>query len=394
MQSNSLRWVFPFVALAIGVVGFMGINAIAQEDQNKTAVDTRPTVQVEPVEANNHQVIINSYGEIKPLENTQLAAQVSGEVVSWHPSFVAGGVVSRGDTLISIEKDNYEAAVLVAEADLARAKAALIEEQAQAKVAEDEAKRFPNKARTDLFLRKPQVLSAQAAVKSAQAALKRAQRDLDNCDIKAPYDALVVSRNVGVGQFVAMGAQVADLNNIETAEVIIPIAGFDSVFLPERIKGIKATIIQKGLNSFTREGVIDRDLGIVDNATRMSSLVVRIEDPYGLKTQQPAIKFGSYVQVNFAGAMLNNIYRLPQSLVNNQTVWIVNENQELEPRKVTVVREEGEYFYISSGLNADDKLVTTLPEYPQKGMQVKVAGMGEPSNANTNTESSADAQQL
>ncbi|TMO81503.1 efflux RND transporter periplasmic adaptor subunit [Pseudoalteromonas sp. S3776] len=394
MQSNSLRWVFPFVALAIGIVGFKGINAIAQEDQNKTAVDTRPTVQVEPVEANNHQVIINSYGEIKPLENTQLAAQVSGEVISWHPNFVAGGVVSRGDTLISIEKDNYEAAVLVAEADLARAKAALIEEQAQAKVAEDEAKRFPGKARTDLFLRKPQVLSAQAAVKSAQAALKRAQRDLENCDIKAPYDALVVSRNVGVGQFVAMGAQVADLNSIETAEVIIPIAGFDSVFLPERIKGIKATIIQKGLNSFTREGVIDRDLGIVDNATRMSSLVVRIEDPYGLKTQQPAIKFGSYVQVNFAGAMLNNIYRLPQSLVNNQTVWIVNENQELEPRKVTVVREEGEYFYISSGLNADDKLVTTLPEYPQKGMQVKVAGISEPSNANKNTESSADAQQL
>lgn len=395
MQSNSLRWVFPFVALAVGVVGFMGINAIAQEDDNKTAVDTRPTVQVEPVEANNHQVIINSYGEIKPLESTQLAAQVSGEVISWHPSFVAGGVVSRGDTLISIEKDNYEAAVLVAEADLARAQAALIEEQAQAKVAEDEAKRFPNKARTDLFLRKPQVLSAQATVKSAQAALKRAQRDLENCDIKAPYDALVVSRNVGVGQFVAMGAQVADLNNIETAEVIIPIAGFDSVFLPERIKGIKATIIQKGLNSFTREGVIDRDLGVVDNATRMSSLVVRIEDPYGLKTQQPAIKFGSYVQVNFAGAMLNNIYRLPQSLVNNQTVWIVNENQELEPRKVTVVREEGEHFYISSGLNADDKLVTTLPEYPQKGMQVKVAGVAEQSsNINTNTESSADAQQL
>ncbi|ASM51547.1 hypothetical protein PESP_a3789 [Pseudoalteromonas espejiana DSM 9414] len=394
MQSNSLRWVFPFVALAIGIVGFMGINAIAKEEDNKVAVDTRPTVQVEPVAANNHQVIINSYGEIKPLENTQLAAQVSGEVISWHPNFVAGGVVARGETLISIEKDNYEAAVLVAEADLARAQAALIEEQAQAKVAEDEATRFPGKARTDLFLRKPQVLSAQASVKSAQAALKRAQRDLENCDIKSPYDALVVSRNVGVGQFVAMGAQVADLNNIETAEVIIPIAGFDSVFLPDRIKGIKATVIQKGLNSFTREGVIDRDLGIVDNATRMSSLVVRINDPYGLKTKQPAIKFGSYVQVNFAGAMLNNIYRLPQSLVNNQTVWIVNDQQELEPRKVTVVREEGEYFYISSGLNADDKLVITLPEYPQKGMQVKVAGMADASSVETNTENSANAQQL
>ncbi|WP_286891040.1 efflux RND transporter periplasmic adaptor subunit [Pseudoalteromonas sp. ESRF-bin5] len=392
MQTNSLRWVFPFVALAIGVVGFKAINALANEQEKKVLVDTRPTVQVEPVSANDHQVVINSYGEVKPLENTQLSAQVSGEVLSWHPSFVAGGVVARGETLFSIEKDNYEAAVLVAEAELARAQAGFIEEQAQAKVAEDEAKRFPSKARTDLFLRKPQVLSAQANVKSAQAALKRAQRDLENCDVKAPYDALIVSRNVGVGQYVTMGSQVAELNNIETAEVIIPIAGFDSVFLPERIKGITATVIQKGLNSFTREGVIDRDLGIVDNATRMSSLVVRIEDPYGLKNKQPAIKFGSYVQVNFAGTTLNNIYRLPQALVNNQTVWVVGENQTLEPRKVTVIREEGEYFYISSGLKADDKLVVTLPEYPQKGMEVKIAG-AQPAPESSDV-STSNTQQL
>ncbi|KPH89649.1 hypothetical protein AMS57_15950 [Pseudoalteromonas undina] len=377
MQGNVLRWIFPFVALTLGVVGFAAINAIAKESDKKEVIDTRPTVQVEAVSANNHQVIINSYGEVQPLENTQLSAQVSGEVVSWHPSFVAGGVVGRGEILFTIEKDNYEAAVLQAEAELARAQAMLIEEQAQAKVAEDEAKRFPNKARTDLFLRKPQVLSAQASVKSAQAALKRAQRDLDNCEITAPYDALVVSRNVGVGQFVSMGAQVAELNNIETAEVIIPIAGFDSVFLPERVKGVTATVIKTGLNGFTRQAVIDRDLGIVDNATRMSSLVVRIEDPYGLTNQQPAIKFGTYVQVNFAGTMLNNIYRLPQELVNNQTVWVVNDEQQLEPRKVKVIREEGEYFYISDGLEANDKLVTTLPEYPQKGMAVKIAGLTE-----------------
>jgi membrane fusion protein, multidrug efflux system len=373
MQKRILKWVFPFVALAIGIMSFMGINSIAEEVAEKKPVDTRPTVKVENILANSHQVIINSYGEVKPLENTLLSAQVSGEVLSWHPRFIAGGIVGRGETLFTIENDNYQAAVLQAEAELTRAQAMLIEEQAQAQVAEDEAKRFPSKARTDLFLRKPQVLSAQAAVKSAQAALKRAQRDLANCEVTAPYDALVVSRNIGVGQFVSMGSQVAELNNIETAEIIIPIAGFDSAFLPERIKDITATIMQKGLNSFTREGVIDRDLGIVDSATRMSSLVVRIADPYGLKDKQPAIKFGSYVQVSFAGATLNNIYRLPQALVNNQTVWVVNESQELEPRKVTVIREEGEFFYISSGLNADDKLVITLPEYPQKGMPVKIA---------------------
>ena len=375
MRTSILKWTLPFVLLGFGIAGFVGINAIAQEPEKKEAIDTRPVVMVEPVAANDHQVMINSYGEVKPLESTSLSAQVSGEVVSWHPNFVAGGIVARGETLFSIETDNYEAALLQAQAELAQAQAQLIEEQAQAKVAEDEANRFPNKKRTALFLREPQVLSAQASVKSAQAKLKRAQRDLDNCKVTAPYDALVVSREIGVGQYINIGAQVAELNNIETAEVIIPIAGFDSVFLPERVKGITATVIKTGLHGFTREAVVDRDLGVVDNATRMSSLVVRIEDPYGLVNKQQAIKYGSYVQVSFAGTTLQNIYRLPQELVNNRTVWIVNDEQQLEPRKVKVIREEGEYFYISDGLEADDQLVLTLPEYPQKGMAVKVAGV-------------------
>ncbi|WP_404341844.1 efflux RND transporter periplasmic adaptor subunit [Pseudoalteromonas mariniglutinosa] len=391
MSINVLKWILPFVALGIGILGFLGINAIAQEPEKEDVVDTRPVVKVESVSANDHQVIINSYGEVKPLESTLLAAQVSGEVTSWHPSFVAGGVVARGEVLFSIEKDNYEAAVLQAEAELARAQAALIEEQAQAKVALDEANRYPDRARTDLFLRKPQVLSAQAAVKSAQAALKRAQRDLDNCEVTAPYDALVISRDIGVGQYINMGSQVAEINNIESAEVIIPIAGFDSVFLPARVKGVQATIKNKGLNSFSREAVIDRDLGVVDSATRMSNLVVRIDDPYGLESSLQPIKFGSYVQVSFAGAMLKNIYRLPQSLVNNQTVWIVNDEQKLEPRKVKVIREEGEYFYINDGLQADDQLVLTLPEYPQKGMAVKIAGVKD---LNNDTVDSAAVEKL
>lgn len=378
MRTTILKWILPFAVLGLGIAGFKAIKATAQEPEKKETVDTRPIVKVEPITANNHQVMINSYGVVKPLESTLLSAQVSGEVISWHPNFVAGGIVARGETLFSIEKGNYEAALLQAEAELAQAKSLLIEEQAQAQVAADEVKRFPGKNRTALFLREPQVLSAQASVKSAQARLKRAQRDLDNCEITSPYDALIINRQIGVGQYINMGTQVAELNNIEKAEVVIPIAGFDSVFLPKRVKGITAMVTKTGLHGFTRQATVDRDLGVVDNATRMSSLVVRIDDPYGLKNKLSAIKFGSYVQVNFAGAMLNNIYRLPQELVNNQTVWVVNQEQQLIPREVNVVREEGEFFYISDGLQADDQLVTTLPEYPQKGMAVKIAGVSDP----------------
>ncbi|MCG7551265.1 efflux RND transporter periplasmic adaptor subunit [Pseudoalteromonas sp. Of7M-16] len=374
MQARILKWIIPFVALGIGIIGFKGINAVAKNDDDSSAVDTRPIVEVEALQAQDHQVLINSYGEVTPLEQTMLSVQVSGEIEYWHPKFVTGGVVSKGDVLLRIEKDNYQAAVLQAEASLSSAQAKLIEEQALADVAADEAKRFPNKKHTDLFLRKPQLMSAKAAVKSAKAALKRAQRDLDNCEVVAPFNALIVSREVGLGQFVSTGSPVAQLNNIEQAEIVIPIAGFDSIFLPEQVSGLKATLTQRGVNGFTREAVIHRDLGIVDQQTRMSSLVVRIEDPYGLTSNAPAIKFGTYVQVQFQGKTLRQIYRLPQELVNNQTVWLLNEEAELEPRPVQVIREEGTYYLVGEGLSNNDKVVVTLPEYPQRGMAVKVAG--------------------
>lgn len=369
------------ILVATGVVG-SGIMATAKKPDETKQVDTRPIVEVESLAASDHQVLLTSYGEVRPLENTLLAAQVSGEVVSWNKRFVAGGIVARGEILFSIEKDNYEAAVLQAEAELARAQAALIEEQAQQQVAKDEAKRTPEVKRSALFLREPQVLSAQAAVKSAEAALKRAQRDLDNCEVRAPYDALIVSRDIGQGQYVTPGSRVAELNNIENAEIIVPIAGFDSAFLPQKVKGIEATITQEGLGGFTRAAKVDRDLGIVDSATRMSNLVIRIDDPYSVRTQQPKVKFGSYVQVQFPGQTLKEIFRLPQELVNNKTVWVVNNENLLEPRKVQVVREENEYFLISSGLDREDRIVLTLPEYPQQGMEVRIAGAVATNNSN------------
>lgn len=374
MKNKWFKVLLPVVILVVGFGGMTAIKASGEEDEDNKPVDTRPTVKVETAVAEDYQVQITSYGEVKPLETTMVSAQVSGEVLTWHPNFVPGGLVLRGDTLFTIELDTYEAALLQAEADLSLAKANLIEEQARANVAEREAK---GSKVSDLYLRKPQMLSAQASVKSAQARLKIAQRDLDNCAIKAPYDALVVSRNLGVGQFVNQGAQVGELYNIESAEIAFPIAGFDREFLPNDIVQQKASISTKGFNPITREGRISRDLGIIDQSTRMSQLVVRIEDPYSLKSSTPPLKFGHYVEVTFAGKTLNQVYRLPQELVNNRIIWLLDDEQQMQPQQVEILREEGAYFLISEGLQNQDTLVTTLPEYPQKGMKVKIAEPAE-----------------
>jgi len=372
MKSKLIKTIPPVLVLAVSVLAFMAIKTFAKQEIKPNEVDTRPSVRVEAARLEEYQVVITEYGAVQPVEVTPMAAQVSGEVTSWHANFLEGGRVKRGDLLFSIEKDAYEAAHLQAEANLNQAKANLIEQEALAEVAADEARRNPGKKYTDLFLRKPQVMSAKASVKSAEAAMRIATRDLNNCDVYAPFDALVVSANIGVGQFLNVGASVATLYNMETAKIVLPIPGFDSAFLPDNLAGLQVTVEDQSILGYTRSGYILHDLGVIDEDTRMSHVLVQIDDPYAIKTDAAPIKFGSYVQVSFFGKTLSDVIRLPQELVNNRTVWIVNANSELESRQVQVLREEGGNFLIKGGLEVNDRVVTTLPEYPQRGMKVKI----------------------
>ncbi|MDO6695457.1 efflux RND transporter periplasmic adaptor subunit [Aliiglaciecola sp. 3_MG-2023] len=373
MNNTWIKALLFVVIVGLGIGAMMVISASGKDETSQEKVDTRPLVDILAANPINYQVLIHSFGEVTPLESTNLSAQVSGEIISWNPKFVAGGLVKRGEVLFSIETDAYEAALLQAEAEYMQAQSALIEEQAQGEVAKQEAKNLSATKVSDLYLRKPQIMSAQAAVKSAEARMKIAQRDLDNCQVTSPYDALVIERTIGLGEYVSSGAKVGTLNNIESAEVLFPIAGFDSAFLPTNLENQEAVVISKGVNTFTRAGKVVRDTGVIDQSTRMSHIVVQIDDPYGLKSHVPPLKFGSYVEVNISGQVLENVYRLPQDLVTNKNVWVVDDNNKLQPKPVDIIREEGAHFIIKRGLNEQDRVVTTVPEYPQKNMEVRLS---------------------
>lgn len=366
-----MKIVVPITILIVGYLGMKGIEASASDNNEQEEVDTRPTVTIESLLPENVTVSLSSYGEVMPLESTNLAAQVSGEVQSWNPNFVSGGLIRRGEVLFSIEKDTYEAALLLAEANLASAKAQLIQEEAQADVALRESKSLPASSVTDLYLRKPQVLSAQAAVKSAQAQLRIAQRDLANCDVKAPYDALIIERNISTGDYLNTGAVAAVINNVEYAEITFPVAGFDRGFMNENPIGDRATIVLDSQSNFMVEGTIHRDTGIVDSATRMSQFVARIEDPYALNSNKPVVKFGSYATVEYKGRTLQQVYRIPQDLITQKIVWTLDGDSKLISQPIDVIREEGSDFLIRGNFDAS-RVVVSLPEYPRNGMDVRL----------------------
>lgn len=348
-----------------------GIEVSAADVEADAPIDTRPTVTVLSLTPETIAVTLSSYGEVSPLESTNLAAQVTGEVESWNPNFLAGGIVKRGDVLYTIEKDAYEAALLLAEANLSSAKAQLIQEEAQAEVARIEAKTMPDARVTDLYLRKPQVMSAQAEVKSAEAQLKIAARDLDNCEVRAPYDALIVSRDISKGDYVTQGMTTAVINNVESAEITFPVAGFDRQFIDNSIIGSTAILELDAPSKTQITATIHRDTGIIDSTTRMTHFVARIDDPYALNSEKTVVKFGSYGTVVFKGKSLENVYRIPQTLITNRKIWTLDEDSNLSAHPVEVIREDGTDFLIRGNFNAKS-VVMSLPEYPQEGMPVKV----------------------
>ncbi|GEA10293.1 hypothetical protein KUL49_06680 [Alteromonas sp. KUL49] len=99
-----MKIVVPITILIVGYLGMKGIEASASDNNEQEEVDTRPTVTIESLLPENVTVSLSSYGEVMPLESTNLAAQVSGEVQSWNPNFVSGGLIRRGEVLFSMKK--------------------------------------------------------------------------------------------------------------------------------------------------------------------------------------------------------------------------------------------------------------------------------------------------
>ena len=106
--------------------------------EEKAKVDNTPIVAVEAITVAPMTLHVDSYGIVTPKYETEIVAQVSGEIVELSEAFVRGGFVEKDQLLARIDPSDYEAALIDADANLASALAALEQERAQGQVAESE----------------------------------------------------------------------------------------------------------------------------------------------------------------------------------------------------------------------------------------------------------------
>lgn len=305
---------------------------------------------------------VHSQGTVEPRTESDLVSEVDG-VVSWKsPNFIAGGIIRRGETLLKLDKADYETARARAKASLARSKAQFERADSELiRITQLNRKKLASKSQLDTANSDYEVAKANLA--EAEANLRQAIRDIARTELKAPYDGLVRSKQVDQGQYLSRGTVVGRLYATDFLEVRLPIADSELAFLdqyrltgpdkekPEVVLSAKFAGVQKHWS-----GYIDRLEASIDTRSRMVLAVARIQA--GAEQAPPV---GLFVKAAISGRSEANLFAIPRAALRDRgTVLIVNKDKMLEPRQVDIIRIDGEQLIIKSGLSDGDILSTSI----------------------------------
>ena len=324
-------------------------------------------VEVQKVTFQSLTIPILSQGVVTARTQTRLLGEVPGKVIKVSPKWVDGGFFHKGEVMLEIEDHDYKNHLAKAKANVAAAKSALIQEQGHAFVAKDNWQRNnnnKNKAAKALALRQPQLESANTQLAAAKTDVISAKQRLIKTRIKAPYDGLVSGKTADIGQFVSTGQPLGDFHAVDYVEIRLPLTGKQLRLLDLPSIGessdIPASIESKiGDEKFIWQGRFVRTEGLLDEVSKVLYGVVEIQDPYGLnKPTAKPLRIGSFVEASINSKTLTNLVLLPRNVMRaGKTLWLVDADNKLRTRKVSVLPTRGEVVYIIAGLEEGDRVV-------------------------------------
>ena len=386
-----LRYVLmPFAFILAAIVVLVAFMLLAPKPMKKPIVIKAPLVEVMDLSAVNKTFRIASQGTVVPRTETSLIAEVSGVVTHVADKFVVGGFFHKGETLLTIDDISYRVALLQAKSRLDTAKASLLDEQAKAEQAKQDWMQTgkPLAKAPVLALRQPQLQKARAELVAAQAGVEEAQLKLAKTVIKAPYDAMLKTKKVDIGQYVTTGSLMAVTFAVDYAEVRLPIKQQDIDFLT--LPNINASHTNEApvALSMNRNGNIShwasylsRYEGEIDTNSRVLYVVAKIDDPYHLLNSSTAkpLRIGSFIEAQVTGKTLPNVYAIPRKAVHGMnTLYLVDSKNQLHIQQVKVLHTDHDYLYSQDPLPTDMRLILTKLETPVETMPLRVVGESAP----------------
>jgi RND family efflux transporter MFP subunit len=330
---------FAFFIASLVVCGLIFTFVTTQIDAKKSMskpkkanVQILPQVSVIRTKTASYQPVIEAFGSAEPKYSLVLEAQNSGQITALAKQFEAGKHVTAGAVLAMISDTSYLASVATQEYAVTSAIVALKEELRSAEQALDEwnASGLSGQPSSDLVLRKPQIAEAKAALLDAKASLKEAEQNLEDTKIKAPFNGLVISREIVPGSYVQAGTEIGTLYNTDRMDIKIALSAKDWSKLPS-IENMQkrrwpVTLIDVETQNQWQAYVLSGD-SHRDSDTRLRTLVIAVDNPL---QQTPALYAGSFVKASLKGLEMDKLWQLPSTAFSQKSqVWYLNQNNTL-----------------------------------------------------------------
>jgi len=375
-----LRAVISFIVIlaiiggvVLGVIVLVMNKRVAKEEEKQRII---PAVEVIEVSKADFKVKIDTQGVVESARQTQLAAEVRGRVMEISPNLKRGGMVKKGERLVQIDPADYRSALAVAEVSQADADLSLEQERAKVQQAKlDWDKLGRGKPINPLVLREPYLAAAEARAASALEEAARARRDVERTEITAPFDAGVRMVSVDVGAVVAPGTMVAELYASGDLEVRLPLGLEDFGFLQRDDSGMvqgEVTLKGKiGTEEYKWKALPVRVDPEIARQTLSATVVVKVLENSSGNFPLPPV--GLFVNVELDGKTLPDTAEIPRrGLLEGNRVTLVDAENRIRFRDVSVLRFNEKTAVVSQGLEAGDKVVLTRLSTPVTGMEVKI----------------------
>lgn len=221
-KSRRLWWI---VGGAIVVAGIIAL-AIAKRGQGDTGI----AVTTEKAVVKTITQVVTATGKVQPEIEVKISPEVGGEIIAI--PFKEGATVKKGDVLVKIKPDFYQALADQQEAALVGANAGAVQANAQLLKAKADFERstdlYQKKlisdsdftvAQTALDVARANADNAQAQISITQGAVKQALDQLSKTTIYSPMNGTISSLTSEVGERVIGGGQFAGTEIMRVAEL-------------------------------------------------------------------------------------------------------------------------------------------------------------------------------
>jgi RND family efflux transporter MFP subunit len=349
-----------------------------------------PDVEVLQVQQEDVPIIHEWIGTLDGLVNADVRAQVTGYLMI--QGYEEGAFVKKGQLLFEIDPRPFQAALDQAQGQLAQAKATLANAQAVQRRTELDVERYTPLAKEQAASQQDldnavqnnlaalaTIETAKAQIKTYEAAVETAKINLEFTHLVAPIDGIAGRAQLQVGALVspATGA-VTSVSTLDPIKVYFTVGepqylAFRKRFPTEEStradeKTLRIELVLADGSTYPHLGSFnfaDRQVDVSTGTIRIAAL---FPNPNNI------LRPGGYAKVRVFVDVQHNALLVPQRAVSElqggYQVAVVDGDNKVNIRSVTVGPQVDRRWVIASGLNAGERIVAEGVQKVRTGVRV------------------------